>query len=632
MQSCLNKWLRHLFEKSTPVRKDSHRRFELFGKCFDFVVIFFQGRSNLFHTMISLHVGKDEPSLMNLPVLGKNTPPASDGSTRNKKNGSFRKKLLRKRVIFPAVACILVAAAAVRFLGGGQTAAAAGQSYVTAAVERRDITAQITGSGTLEAANSYSVTTFVEGTILTADFEEGDQVEAGTVLYTIDDSDMSSTLEQAEISLNQSQRNYDNKLEELENLTLTAPKAGRVLSLDVEVGDEVSAGQTVATVRNSDTMCLELPFLADEAASFFVGQSASVTLDNTFETLTGTVTKISGNNEVLTGNVIVRNVTIEVSNPGGLSTTQTGSASIGGVDSAGSGSFTYEAEKAVTAQVSGEVSQIYVSEGSWVDQDAPILTLTSDALEDEIQSASESLRNAQLSLDSRYDQLDDYTVTSPIQGTIIDKNYNAGENAEANQVLCTIYDLSYLTMTLSVDELDISSIAVGQQVSVTADAVEGTVYQGVVTKVSVAGTSSGSATTYPVTIRIDETDGLLPGMNVDASITLNSAEDVLAIPSAALNRGDTVLVTADSPSAANGTLSEVTGTEGEEYYSVTVEVGTSDSSYLEITSGLQEGDTVVYIPTTASSETPFGMMGTMPAGGMGGAMPSGGMGGGPGGR
>ena len=86
---------------------------------------------------------------MNLPVLGKNTPPASDGSTRNKKNGSFRKKLLRKRVIFPAVACILVAAAAVRFLGGGQTAAAAGQSYVTAAVERRDITAQITGSGTL---------------------------------------------------------------------------------------------------------------------------------------------------------------------------------------------------------------------------------------------------------------------------------------------------------------------------------------------------------------------------------------------------------------------------------------------------------------------------------------------------
>lgn len=58
---------------------------------------------------------------------------------------------------------------------------------------------------------------------------------------------------------------------------------------------------------------------------------------------------------------------------------------------------------------------------------------------------------------------------------------------------------------------------------------------GTVTRVSVAGT------TYPVTVRIDETDGLLPGMNVDAEIVLDQAEDVLAIPSGAVNRGDTVL-------------------------------------------------------------------------------------------
>ena len=574
---------------------------------------------------------------MNLPIPHRKDPPTQEGVPPVKKKFHFPKKLLKKRFIIPAVALILIGTVGLQFLGGGQSAAASQQSYVTAAVERRDITAQITGSGTLEAANSYSVTTLVEGTILTADFEEGDQVEEGTVLYTIDDSDMSSTLEQAEISLNQSQRSYENKLEDLENLTVTAPRAGRVLSLEVEVGDEVSAGQTVATVRNSDTMCLEVPFLADEAENFYVGQSAQVTLDSTFETLSGTVSQISGNDEVLTGNMIVRYVTIDVSNPGGLSITQTGSATVNGVDSASGGTFTYEAEEPVTAKVSGKVSQILVSEGGWVEKNGALLTLTSSDLEDEIQSASESLRNAQLSLESRYDQLEDYTITSPIQGTIIDKNYNAGEISEANQVLCTIYDLSYLTMTLNVDELDISSIAVGQTVSVTADAVEGTVYEGVVTKVSVAGTSTGSATTYPVTIRIDDTDGLLPGMNVDAAITLESAADVLAIPTAALNRGNTVLVTADSPSAANGTLSETAGADGEEYYSVTVEVGTSDDSYLEILSGLQEGDTVVYIPTSSSSQGGFGMMGggMMGAGGMpSGGMPSGGgMGGGaPGGR
>lgn len=559
---------------------------------------------------------------MKLPALKRDAREKTE-----KKSGGLAKKLLRRRVIIPVLACVLAGALALRFLGGGQPAAAAGLTYTTAPVERRDITAQITGSGSLEAANSYSVTSLAEGSILTADFEEGDQVEEGTVLYTIDASDLSGTLEQAQISLDQAQRSYDSRLKDLEKLSVTAPKAGRVLSLEVETGDEVSAGQTVATLRNSDVMTLEVPFLSDEAAGFHVGQSASVTLESTFETLEGSVSKIDRIDTVLEGGMIVRYVTVEVTNPGGLTPAHTGSALIDGCASAGSAAFAYAAEENITAEVSGTVAGIRAQEGSWVGKGGVVLTLTSDSLDDSVQSAADSLRNAQLSLESRQDQLDNYTVTSPIRGTVIDKNYKAGETSEAGKVLCSIYDLSYLTMTLSVDELDISDIAVGQAVSVTADAVEGKTYTGVVTKVSVAGTSSGGTTTYPVTVRIDETEGLLPGMNVDAAITLESASGVLAIPAGALNRGNTVLVTSDSPSAAKGTP-----TEDGEYYSVQVEIGTSDSSYIEIISGLQEGDTVAYIPTTSSGGFDM-MMGGMP-GGMGGGMPSGGMhsgGGGPGG-
>ena len=564
---------------------------------------------------------------MKLPVLKRDAQEKTA-----KKPGILAKKLLRRRVVIPVLACALAAAVALRFLGGGQPASAAGLTYTTAPVERRDITAQITGSGSLEAANSYSVTSLAEGNILTADFEEGDQVEEGTVLYTIDASDLSSTLEQAQISLNQARRSYDSRLKDLEKLSVTAPEAGRVLSLEVEAGDDVSAGQTVAALRNSDIMALEVPFLSDEAAGFHVGQSASVTLESTFETLEGTVSKIDRVDTVLEGGMIVRYVTVEVANPGALSVSQTGSAVVDGCASAGSAAFRYAAEENITAEVSGTVASIRAQEGSWVNKGDAILTLTSDSVEDNVQSAADSLRNAELSLESRYDQLDNYTITSPIRGTVIDKNYKAGETSEAGKVLCSIYDLSYLTMTLSVDELDISDIAVGQKVEVTADAVEGKTYTGVVTKVSVAGTSSGGTTTYPVTVRIDGTEGLLPGMNVDAVITLESASGVLAIPTGALNRGNTVLVTADSPSAADGTA-----IEGGEYYSVPVEIGASDSGYIEIVSGLQEGDTVAYIPTTGSGG--FAMM--MP-GGMGGVsfgdaampggtMPSGGPAGAPGG-
>ena len=540
------------------------------------------------------------------------------------------KKRRWKKFAVAGVALVVAAGVGWQLLSPGQSSAAAATSYTTAEVTRMDVSSSITGSGTLEAADSYSVTTLIEGSILTADFEEGDEVEEGTILYTIDSSDASNSLEQAEISLNQAQRSYNNQLESQEDLIITAPVSGQVYSIEVEVGDDVAAGETVATIRDSQTMSLEVSFPADDASSFYVGQSATVTLDSTFETLTGTISEISGTDTVLTGNVIVRSVTIDVSNPGGLSTEQTASAAVGTATSTASGTFTYKEEETVTAQVSGEVSSIRVSEGDQVSSGQTLIVLTSDDLDDSLQSASESLRNAEISLENQYENLDDYTITSPIKGTIADKNYNAGETTEANQVLCTIYDLSYLTMTLSVDELDIASIEVGQSVSIVADAVEDTTYTGTVTKVSVAGTSSGSATTYPVTIRIDETDGLLPGMSVDATIELASAEDVLAIPSAALNRGDTVLVTADSPSAANGTLVESTTEDGEDYYSVEVTTGVSGDDYIEIVSGLQEGDTVAYIPTSSSSSE-MGMMGGMP-GGMGGGMPGGGggMGGGPG--
>ena len=543
------------------------------------------------------------------------------------------KKRRWKKFAVAGVALVVAAGVGWQMLSPGQSSAAAATSYTTAEVTRMDVSSSITGSGTLEAADSYSVTTLIEGSILTAAFEEGDEVEEGTILYTIDSSDASNSLEQAEISLNQAQRSYNNQLESQEDLTITAPVAGQVYSIDVEVGDDVTAGETVATIRDSQTMSLEVSFPADDASSFYVGQSATVTLDSTFETLTGTISKISGTDTVLTGNVIVRTVTIDVSNPGGLSTEQTASAAVGTATSTASGTFTYKEEETVTAEVSGEVSSIRVSEGDQVSSGQTLIVLTSDDLDDSLQSASESLRNAEISLENQYENLDDYTITSPIKGTIVDKNYNAGETTEANQVLCTIYDLSYLTMTLSVDELDIASIEVGQSVSIVADAVEDTTYTGTVTKVSVAGTSSGSATTYPVTIRIDETDGLLPGMSVDATIELASAEDVLAIPSAALNRGDTVLVTADSPSAANGTLVESTAEDGKDYYSVEVITGVSGDDYIEIVSGLQEGDTVAYIPTSSSSGEMGMMMGGMPGGGMGGGMPSGGgggMGGGPG--
>ena len=171
--------------------------------------------------------------------------------------------------------------------------------------------------------------------------------------------------------------------------------------------------------------------------------------------------------------------------------------------------------------------------------------------------------------------------------------------------MCVIYDLSYLEMTLDVDELDILDIQVGQKAEITADAISDRTFEGVGTSISSAGTTSGGTTTYPVTIRIDEMGDLLPGMNATAEITTASAENALSIPNAAVVRGNYVLVTKDSPSAANADPS-MTAPEGYVYVKVTT--GTSDDDYIAVTSGLQEGDTVAYTASSTASVSADGQM------------------------
>ena len=470
-------------------------------------------------------------------------------------------------------------------------------SYTEAAPERRDVTNTLSGTGTLNPANTYTVKSLVDGKVLTGTIEEGDIVEESNVLYTIDSSDASTNFEKAEIAMQQAQRSYDKVVD---RQYVRAEVAGVVSSLKVTKGDEVTSGQEVAVIRDSSRMLLTLEFPAADAANFSVGQSAAVTLDGTFEQLDGTVTSVSGTDALSAGNLLTRTVTITVKNAGGLTTAQAATASINGVSSIGSATFAYQAERTLTAQASGTVTSINVQEGSEVAKDDIILGLSGDDLTESIQSASESLRSAEISMQNLQDAMNNYIITAPISGTIIEKDAKVGDAVKTGDTLCIVYDLSYLEMTINVDELQISSISVGQQVQITADAVQDKTYVGTVTRVSMKGTSNGGTTTYPVTIRIDDTDGLRPGMNANAEIVVAEANNALAVPNAAVVRGSYVLVTKDSPSAANADTA-MEAPEGFVY--VPVKTGVSDDDYTQIVSGIQEGDTIGYDPSSVSSDS-----------------------------
>lgn len=496
------------------------------------------------------------------------------------------------------VPVVVVAAAGAVFLisGGGNKAASRDVTYAETTPIRQDVSNSLSGTGTLNPANTYTVKSLVDGKILTGGFEEGDKVEEGDVLYTIDSSDASTNLEKASIALQQAQRSYD-KTVDLQYVR--AEVDGTVSSLKVAKGDQVTSGQEVAVIRDSSKMLLNLLFPAADAANFSVGQSADVVLDGTFETLKGTITAVTGTDELSTGNLLVRTVTIRVNNAGGLTTAQAATASINGVSSIASATFAYQAERTLTAQAGGTVSAINVQEGDAVSKGDILIELTGDDLTESIQSASESLRSAEISMQNQQDNMSNYTITSPISGTIIEKDAKQGDALTSGSTLCVIYDLSYLEMVINVDELQIGALSVGQKVQITADAVADKTYVGTVTRVSMKGSSSGGTTTYPITIRIDNTDGLRPGMNANAEIVVAEANNALVVPNAAVIRGGYVLVSKKSPSAANA-VEDMDAPEG--YVYVKVETGVSDDSYTEIKSGLQEDDTVAYDTSSVSDD------------------------------
>ena len=541
------------------------------------------------------------------------------------------------------VALLLVAAALIGFMAyrnsKAKQAAATAKTQNTASVERRNITSELSSSGTLAAKDTYSITSLVEGEVLSANFEEGDQVEKDQVLYEIDKSSMETQLTSANNSLERANSSYEDATEDYQDAlndysgnTYKATEAGYIKELYVNPGDKVSGNTKLADIYSDDVMELRIPFLSGEAAAIGVGNGVTVTLTDTGEQIGGTVKAVANQERVLTGGRLVRYVTISVPNPGGLTDTMRATAQIGDFSGSEDGTFEASVDTTMNADLSTgvEVEAVLVNEGDYVSKGTPMFRMTSKSADKLIQSykdaldkAQESLESAQSKLESTQDSYDNYTITAPISGQVIAKNFKVGDNITKNTsnttVLATIYDLSSLTFEMSIDELDIRKVKVGQKVAVTADAFEGQSFSGTVTNVSLESTYSNGVSTYPVTVTLDETGDLLPGMNVDGVITLEEANDVLAIPVDSLMRGNRVYV-------KDETVTEQQGPVPAGFRSVEVETGLTNDSYVEIKSGLSEGDVVYVAESTASNVNSFMMM---PAGGGGmGGPPEGGQGGG----
>lgn len=538
-----------------------------------------------------------------------------------------RKKIIKRTLILAVVAFIVFS-----FIKKSQPAQEV-QEIITAKAAIGKVETAISGNGTLSPADQYDVKSLVKGEILQAPFEEGESVKKGALLYQISTNEIENSIKAAELNVSKAKLSYDNYLEKKNGLQISMKYSGYIKKLYVKEGEKLQPGKTIADIYNGDIMYIDLLFPSALVTKAWVGKTAEISMDATSEVVKGVVDNVSNMEEVMEGGILTKKVTIRVKNEGGIKVGDTAEASIGTIPSNNTGTFRAETEISLVAEAEGEITGLYVKEGQWLQKGDKVLALSSKDYESQLENANIGIEEAELSLKTQKEQMKRYTIEAPIAGQVITKSKKQGDTidpATDTQAgpMATIYDMTYLTFQLNIDELQIHKVLVNQKVSITTEAFPEKTFTGVIERISLKGITNNGVTSYPVVVKVEDYGSLLPGMNVTGKIIIEEADQVLTVPSSALQRDNIVYVQlADAGENAEKKDTKKTNTKKADakkadakktdtntvdsevpdgFKSVKVKIGINDGSNVEIVEGLKEGD-IVYVPFDNSIAAPEGV-------------------------
>ena len=473
----------------------------------------------------------------------------------------------------------------------------------------------IEGTGTTLPNNSVTVTTASTAEITGVYVAAGDTVEEGDLLYTQDDSELDDQIEEyrdeitdLEEELEQSYEQLADLQETMAELTVAAPFAGRLTEVDAEEGDAVQNGAKLALLVDDTKMTLTQYFSYAYEDQVYAGMTAGVSVADLMQNFEGVVTDIQKVERITTEGTRCFAVTVTVENPGALTEGMTGagwllSDSGEKIYPAVEGELKYSATKTLTAGASGEISAaaamayqkvvageiLFVIDGSDYETQMTSINKKITQTEDKIAAYEDKIAETE-------EKRADYAVTAEISGKIISVGVREGEKPRAaGQNAVSIYNLDTMTITANIDELDIDSIEMGMDVTIVRSGAEkNSTYKGTVTEVSYEATNSSGVAYFPITVEIASNGELSAGVNVSYYITTGDAEEGVLAPLAALkstSEGTCLFIKSDARPENAVDLDEGVVPDG--FYAVSVEVGSTNSRYARILSGV-ERDTEVF--------------------------------------
>ncbi|MEL7608268.1 MAG: HlyD family efflux transporter periplasmic adaptor subunit [Bacillota bacterium] len=531
--------------------------------------------------------------------------PASNGIDANsalkKHLTAAQRKRKKKRITIISVSALVVIAIVVTVLTLRKSVSdryGSSESNVeSAAVTVGSISTTVSGAGTLTDDDVEDVTIPPAVEIDKVVVEEGDTVNEGDRIATVNTASVVSAMADVQDQIDEIDAELASAGGDTVGSTIKAGISGRVKEIYAEQGDDV------ATVMYNDgallllsldgLMAADIKTEADVAS----GDTVVVTLSDA-RTLEGTVESVQDGV-----------ATIAVTDDG----TALGDAvTIADQDGnkLGAGTLYIHSEFRVTGYA-GTISKVNVAENKKVSASTKLFSLTDTSYTANYDTLLKQRASLEEDLGGLIKLYKEGAVFSPISGVIYSVDYdedgsdtsgNADAQADAADAsaanadaaadsdssdavtVATVCPNATMSVTVDMDESDILSLKEGQEASVTIDSIGDDEFTGTVTEVNKTGASSNGVTVFTVEVTIDKTEQMLAGMSASVDIKIEGVENALLIPDDALQQ----------TSSTSYVYTEYNEETGELGGMVEVTTGLSNGTSVEIKSGLEEGDTVYY--------------------------------------
>jgi RND family efflux transporter MFP subunit len=533
---------------------------------------------------------------------------------------------------------VLSAIVLVVVLGGGwwvygkATTASAETRYVLGTVSKGTIVSTVSASGQVSASRQLDIKPEVSGTITAINVKAGDTVKEGQILARINATDAQKALRDAQTNLETAQLTLQKLQQPASGLTLT------------QAQNAVSSAQDALTKAYSDTnediinVFLDLPNIMTGLQDVVIGTTASrgaqwnidfyknatVTYDekagayrdDAYQTYIAAKAsydkafadyKAMGNNpdnatiETLATETLamLRNVSVAVKssnsfiqfykdtlnnhNQNAVSTAETALTNLSGYTSTTNSHL---------SSLSSDTTSIKTDKQNITEKTEALNELTDGPDELDVRSDKLTVQQRQDAVTDAQVALAKYTIRAPFNGTVSSIAQYVGDSAGSSALLTMVTPQQIAT--LSLNEVDVAKIKVGNKATLTFDAIDGLSLTGTVAQVATVGAVSQGVVSYEVQIAFDTQDERIrPGMTVNAAIQTATHADVLTVPSSAVKtQNGTSYVQVFNPA-----LTETGGTTGVTSKvlpeRVEVTTGISDDTSIEITAGLEEGQQIV---------------------------------------